>query len=140
MARSRPILLDTNVVSRLAKGQQKYLDAISHLGAERAVISAVTKMELLRWLFEYKVAGKGQMEAVRRTIEFLPVVHIDRGVSQAAVTLYQHHKQLSMKVPDMLLAATALHLELPLFTTNLKDFRFIRGLELYLAPNLTDNG
>lgn len=37
-----------------------------------------------------------------------------------------------MNIPDALIAATALRHALPLFTLNVKDFRFIPGLQLYI--------
>lgn len=140
MAKNNPVLFDTNIISRVLKGQAKYIQATERIGEDRIAISSVTKMELLRWLFEYKAGDASHMKSIRETVEGLPVIQIDRGISQSAITLYQHHKQLSMKVPDMLVAATALCLGLPLFTTNLKDFQFVRGIKLYRAPNLTDNG
>ena len=36
-----------------------------------------------------------------------------------------------LSVPDGLIAATALTEDLPLYTHNLKDFRYIAGLELH---------
>lgn len=140
MAEKRIVLLDTNIISRVLKGQAKYVGAVGWIGPENIIVSSVTQMELRRWLFEYKVDGAAELKKIRNAVELLKVIHIDRSISLKALGFYAHHKQLSMKVPDMLVAATALHLNLPLFTTNLKDFRFIKGLRLYLAPNLTNNG
>jgi len=36
-------------------------------------------------------------------------------------------------MPDAMIAATALHADLVLFTFNLRDFKFIKGLQLYEA-------
>lgn len=36
-----------------------------------------------------------------------------------------------LQFPDALIAATALHHGLPLFTLNRKDFRYIAGLQLH---------
>ena len=36
-----------------------------------------------------------------------------------------------LDMPDSLIAATAIELNLPLFTYNIKDFRYIPGLQLY---------
>lgn len=38
-----------------------------------------------------------------------------------------------LSIPDAIIAATALVYDLELYTLNLKDFRFIPGLTLYLA-------
>jgi len=36
-----------------------------------------------------------------------------------------------LSIPDALIASTAIVNDLELFTLNLKDFRFIKGLKLY---------
>ena len=40
----------------------------------------------------------------------------------------------SLAIPDALIAATALHHDVALYTFNIKDFRFIPGLKLHNGP------
>jgi len=36
-----------------------------------------------------------------------------------------------LSIPDAIIAATALHYDIELYTYNTKDFRFIEGIKLY---------
>lgn len=40
-----------------------------------------------------------------------------------------------LSIPDAIIAATALHYDIQLYTYNTKDFRFIKGLRLYSIKN-----
>jgi hypothetical protein len=58
-------------------------------------------------------------------------VHFDNDVSELAVSMIESYsKSHGLKIPDAIIAATALSLEIKLFTLNLKDFRYIDGLKL----------
>ncbi|EDN64989.1 PilT-like protein [Beggiatoa sp. PS] len=43
----------------------------------------------------------------------------------------QLRQTTSLKVPDAIIAATALHLKLPLMTRNIKDFQKVPHLQLF---------
>ena len=71
-------------------------------------------------------------------LKALNLVHFDNNVSELAVSLIESYsKGHGLQIPDAIIAASALSLEIKLFTLNLKDFRFIDGLKLQkLAQNL----
>lgn len=45
--------------------------------------------------------------------------------------LNAYHLSHGLAIPDALIAATALETGLKLFTYNVRDFKFIKGLDLY---------
>jgi len=54
-------------------------------------------------------------EITRKTIELLNTYHLSHGLA----------------IPDALIAATAIETKLTLFSYNVRDFKFIKGLNLY---------
>jgi hypothetical protein len=46
----------------------------------------------------------------------------------------QYSLSHKLTIPDAMIAATALTHNISLYTLNLKDFRFIQGLQIYQSP------
>ncbi|MEG4117310.1 PIN domain-containing protein [Microcoleus sp. N9_B4] len=46
----------------------------------------------------------------------------------------QYSLSHKLTIPDAMIAATALTHNISLYTLNLKDFRFIEGLQIYQSP------
>ena len=69
-------------------------------------------------------------ESAALTAELLDAfeeISIDQEVKSVAISIRRAYK---LKIPDAIIAATALHLGIPLITRNVKDFRNIPDLEL----------
>lgn len=129
----RLILVDTGVMSRYIMENEPLVSAISYIGSERLVISAITKMELTHQINGYKAQlGPKKYRDNFSVINKFPVIQIDRKVSAIAVDLSKYH---FTKVADLLIASTALHHGIEVFTVNSKDFKNIKGIDLYTPPN-----
>lgn|SRR5690606_29918239 len=101
--------------------------AIEKIGIGNILISAITKMELIKGVRDKEHSGwvskrlKGldtillSPEITRKTIELLNTYHLSHGLA----------------IPDALIAATAIETKLTLFSYNVRDFKFIKGLNLY---------
>ena len=88
-----------------------------------AYISTITAMEVLSW------PGHSD-ESVEMTTTFLEVfdeIVIDDEIKAVAIKIRRNYR---LKLPDAIIAATALHLGLPLVTRNVKDFNNIPELRL----------
>jgi tRNA(fMet)-specific endonuclease VapC len=132
----RLVLVDTGVMSRYIMENETLVSAISYIGSERLVISAITKMELIHWINGYKSQlGAKKYRDNFNVINKYPLIQIDRKVSSIAVELSKHH---FTKIPDLLIAATALHHGIEVFTVNTKDFQNIKGVDLYTPPNYAE--
>jgi tRNA(fMet)-specific endonuclease VapC len=62
----------------------------------------------------------------------LEILHIHEGISKNAVELVEEYAlSHKLSIPDALIAATAIYYNLPLYTLNLKDFVFIKAVQMY---------
>ena len=101
------------------------------LNADRKLglgMSAVTMMELIVGAF-----NKREIQLIKKTFADFNILELNEAISVRAKNLIeQYSKSHGLLIPDALIAATALEYDLPLFTANISDFRFIPGLELKL--------
>ena len=132
----RLILIDTGVMSRYIMENEPFVSAISYIGSDRLVISAITKMELTHWINAYKnQLGAKKYRDNFSIINKFPTIQLDRKVSFIAVDLSKYH---FAKVADLLIASTALYHGIEIFTVNSKDFKNIKGVNLYTPPNYSE--
>ena len=120
------ILCDSNVMIDWINNRQKAIDDLSRMEGHIA-ISIVTEYEI--------IAGAKDLTMQRHFEKLLnnyTVVLLDANISLLAINLYKKYKlSHGLDMPDSLIAATAIELELPLFTYNTKDFRYIPEIQLY---------
>jgi predicted nucleic acid-binding protein len=120
------ILCDTNVIIETLKGDEKTIKIMESIGLENIAISSVTVMELY-----FGALNKRELNKIKKHLKALNIVHFDNDVSELAVSMIESYsKSHGLQIPDAIIAATALSLEIKLFTLNLKDFRYIDGLKL----------
>jgi len=120
------ILCDTNVIIEILKGEEKTIKIMESIGLENIAISSVTVMELYFGAF-----NKRELNKIKKHLKALNIVHFDNDVSELAVNMIESYsKSHGLQIPDAIIAATALSLEIKLFTLNLKDFRYIDGLKV----------
>lgn len=88
--------------------------------ADELFVSAITRAELF--------SGRGIEERrVRRLLEPLTELPVDRAIAERAGRL---RRGTPLRMPDALIAATALEHRLMLVTRNVRDFEPVRGLKL----------
>jgi predicted nucleic acid-binding protein len=124
---SVPLLLDTNLLiyhlnmALLPQITQQLGEALK---MQQAFISVITRIEMLAW--------KGHTdESLRQTtnlIEQLPELALSEAVIAQAIRIRKAH---ALKLPDAVIAATALAHSLQLVTANEADFKRVDGLSLF---------
>jgi predicted nucleic acid-binding protein len=113
-------LLDTNIVLYLLRGD----DTLAELLNEKQLyISIITEMELLGFIG----IGNKEETAIRDFIGQCKTVNINENIKEGTITL---RKRYGTKLPDSIIAATALYLDMPLVTA---DTGFTRVTELDLV-------
>lgn len=121
------ILCDTNVLIELYRGNTGVTDILKEAGVANLSISVVTSGELY-----YGARDKRELRKIQKHLALLQQIPLDDEISGLFLKLLEefalsHH----LNIPDALIAATAIRHSLPLYTLNVRDFRFLPGLHIY---------
>lgn len=123
-------LIDTCVVIKYLEEvfSQEALKFIDTVVDEESIVSFITKIELLAW-------NPPIPEDIRVRMEFLSgskILHITDDVIETAI---QIRKEKKLKIPDAVIAATAITYDFTLLSDNDKDFQKVEPLGLkYINP------
>lgn len=121
------ILCDTNILISSFNGKESSIKQLEIIGLDKIVISAITVMELLQGM-----GNRQELSLMKKKLQFYDVIHLNKEISSIAISLVEEYKlSHGLQIADAIIAASAIACELPLFTYNLKDFNFIKKLELY---------
>ncbi|MEI8102448.1 MAG: type II toxin-antitoxin system VapC family toxin [Chlorobium sp.] len=126
MGRAIVYLIDTNIIIYYLEGEQA---AISFLRTHRGklAISSITWMETLSYPFTVD-----EEQVVRTFLQEFRLVEISSPVMELSVEIRRKKK---MKLPDAIIAASAVHHDLILATRNIKDFKgtAVKTIDPFLA-------
>ena len=119
-------LWDTNTIIYYLQQQfppdaEKFIDDL--LKEEQPVISAITEIELLCW----KSATEKDLEVLRSFINDGLVIELEQPIKIKTAEIRTSHR---IKLPDAIIAATALVHDLTLLSRNISDFGGISGLKI----------
>jgi len=116
-------LLDTNVLIYYFNGLPLE-DVLQEVLMHSFQISIITKIEFLGW--SQFVRDASLSAQARAFVNYAHVHPLDHPVAEATIALRQRHR---IKVPDAIIAATALVHGLTVVTQNMKDFNDL-GVQL----------
>ena len=109
------ILVDSDVLVDHLRGHRRLV-----AGGDELHVSVVTRAELF--------SGRGAEERrIRRLLDPMTNVAVDATIAERSGRLRRNGAR---RLPDALIAATALEHRLTLVTRNVRDFEGIRGLKL----------
>ena len=111
-------LVDTNFIIHLT--QQKYW--VEPFLDVKVIVSFITEMELLG-VFSISKSHKSNMKSL---LDDCQIIELNQEIKYLAIDLKQKYK---LKLADAIIAATAIHLELPFITSD-ADFKSIKELDL----------
>jgi len=119
------ILLDTNILIEILKGNEKTIQKVQSFSEELA-ISSITVMELY-----YGAINKTELNKLEKFTSLFQIIQLNEKISKTAVQLVKSYaKSHTLDIPDSLIASTCLISDCRLFTYNLKDFKYIDGMKL----------
>ncbi len=121
------VICDTNIFISLFKGFPGTISELESIGEKNVLISSVSVMELYRGM-----ETKKELKAMENKIKQYNIVHFNESVSHKAVELIQQFKlSHNLQIPDAIIAAMCVVYDIPVFTYNKKDFKYIPGISLF---------
>lgn len=118
-------LLDTNTVINFLDGSipQNGMDFLKSVLKNESILSVITEMEVLGYNFE-----NSEDENITKVfIEASTVIQIDKNVVAETINI---RKSKKIKLPDAIIAATALVHKLKIVSRNVSDFDGIKNIEV----------
>jgi len=121
------ILVDTNIFIEYYKNNSVICKTLENIDLRKTVVSDVVCAELY-----FGARNRQELADIVSDMEKLTVLTISPKISRLAVDLVkQYCLSHKLKLPDALIAATALIHNIELFTLNRKDFAYIPNLRFY---------
>jgi predicted nucleic acid-binding protein len=116
-------ILDTTVLIDVLRGHGRAVDWLLKL-EDVPACSEVTRVELLRGLRSH------ERRSVERLFQHLRWIAVDEAIARSAGEFGRalRGSHTGVGVADLIIAATAEQLEMPLATTNVRHFPMFRGL------------
>ena len=121
------ILCDTNILIEFYKNNETVKQNLRQIGLPDLAISVVTAGELY-----FGARDRRELTHLRNQAALLRQIPMNAEISEIFLELMAKYVlSHRLNVPDALIAATAIQNDMALYTLNIKDFRFIPGLQLY---------
>jgi predicted nucleic acid-binding protein len=114
-------LLDTNIILYLLSGEKKIAEVIN---GRQWNVSFITELELLG----YRSIVSSEKERIKKFLDNCIVTDINQEIKEYTIQIRQDTK---LPLPDCIIGATAMYLDIPLFTAD-RDFKKIKSLPLIL--------
>lgn len=123
MFNSNKYLLDSNTIIDYLEGKlpSTALNKLDRIVDQKAKISVITQIEILGW----KDASPEQLKLPSEFVDDAIVLELTSDVVNKTIRIRQ---QCKIKLPDAIIAASALVHDLTLLTRNIDDFKNIDGL------------
>ena len=123
------ILLDTNILIEILKGNQETIDKVQGFTGMLA-ISAITVMELY-----YGALNKSELNKLEKFVSMFSIIQLNENISTQATKLVKTYaKSHNLDIQDSLIASSALVNNCKLFTYNLKGFKYQKS-RTYIKEN-----
>ncbi len=118
------LFLDTNIILYLLSGDETLADLLNN---KQLYISIITELELLA----FKGISKEEELILIDFVSQCKTININSNIKQETIRI---RKLYNTKLPDSIIIATALYLDLPLITSDL-EFKKVEELTLVLYEN-----
>ena len=115
------LLLDTNIILYILAGDRNVAE---YLNGKVLFASVISEIELLG----FKKLTAREEKGIRDFLAQFRIIYIDDTIKNESIYL---RKQYNLKLPDCIVAATAISLNLPLITSD-QQFKQINQLQLEL--------
>lgn len=121
------IIIDTDILIDISHNNDKAVSFLEGLDTRYQLgISLITQMELI-------VGCRNKQESVilDKFLKRFQIIKLNDAISTLAVELLKQYRlSHGLLIPDALIAATALYLDMDFVSKNQRDYRFIENLKL----------
>jgi len=118
------LFLDTNVILYLLNGDETLAELLNN---KQLYISVITELELLA----YKGIKEEEEKVIQEFVSQCKTITINSAIKQETIRV---RKNYNTKLPDSIIIASALYLDLPLITADV-EFKKVEELALILYEN-----
>ena len=119
------VFVDSCIVIDYTKKVQRVISAIDMI--DQPCFNFIVEMELLQG-----ARNKRDLVAIQQQLESFSLLNCPPEVESLSTNLIAtFNLSHNLTIGDAVIAATCLTYDIPLWTYNLKDFRFIPGIELF---------
>jgi hypothetical protein len=125
------LLIDTDIIVEFSRGSKQAADFLQQKSqTEKLAISTITAMGCL-----FGARNQPELQRLEKFLTQFDLAKLDAAISDRALQLIrQHTLSHGLEVPDALIAATAIVMDVPFASRNQRDYRFIGGLRLQSYP------
>ncbi len=119
------ILIDSCIVIDFIKGISEIEQEIDKI--PKPCINFVIEMELIQG-----ARNKYELQMIKKKLELFWILPMQDEIAKLSSQLINAYSlSHNLEIPDGIIASTALIYKLPLYTYNIKDFRFIPNIEIF---------
>lgn len=127
MAEEKLVLYDTNIIIEFYKENGTVVSELRRIDQRNVTVSIITVGELL-----YGALNKNELKQINRDLSHLRLLHLNDSICTHFIELMNDFTlDHNLSLPDGLIAATAIVEDIPIYTLNKKDFKYINEIQLY---------
>ena len=115
------LVLDTNIILYLLKGNETLADILE---GKKTFVSFITELELLG----FKDLSSHEESEIKNLLMNCSIINLNEQIKSKTIYI---RKNYNIKLPDSIIAASALNFNLPLFSAD-KDFEKIEDLNFLI--------
>lgn len=124
------VICDTNIIGKYLFKDPLVLRQINLLGGMKNIyITPIVYIEIIHWLSSYQKFTREDRKEIKKFLDELKMLHLNKSISELSIEISK--KDNSLDMPDILIGATGVYYDLPVYTHNLKHFKLIKGITLY---------
>lgn len=123
------VICDTNIIGKYLFRDPSVVKQIGSIGLRNIYITPIVYIDIIHWLSSYKKFTHADRKEIKDFLDELKILHLNKGISELSIEISK--KDNSLDVADILIGATGVYYDLPVYTHNIKHFKLIKGITLY---------
>jgi tRNA(fMet)-specific endonuclease VapC len=124
------VFIDSCIVIDFIKGKEEIKKQLNQI--QMPCINFIVEMELMQG-----AGDKRELAKIRKELSSFDLLDFHNEIAKLSSHLLKSYfLSHNLQIADAIIAATSLVYNIPLFTHNKKDFRYIPDLELFELPTL----